>query len=409
MLGKERQQPEHGAVELFVDTERDHGLKTEGRCPCLPGDGVGNPSAGQGLWGRAVGLPRGVCGTAEEAAVGDTDLGLAPDLGWRTPIVEEAITSSSESDKQQTLGSISRPLPACRKRRLSRRSSQAGKKPRLELGGGLCSDRHPSPADGATGTQGVGQMSKPDWPAAGAGGGSPSTELSDGARSSLGLELSPRGSPEDPAPWPGSLEAVSAGSAAPVERGWVGANMSSQRKQLGGENENPPRNENSPDPGSTVSQTSCPTGQLPSPKPPVAEGRCCCSLCVRAVEKIAPGVPDLAGHSAERAPRPGLLPHSARADLDSSSSSESDWDVQLLSTLTGVRDSRIQPVDRDLLQRTHVNVRDSGYESQLCSVLKQKSELVWAGKEDKNCWNCCTETKGASFPVFETFLSSWTS
>ncbi|KAK2512521.1 Dbf4b [Columba guinea] len=94
---------------------------------------------------------------------------------------------------------------------------------------------------------------------------------------------------------------------------------------------------------------------------------------------------------------------------NSSSSSESDWDVQLLSTLTGVRDSRTQPVDRDLLQRTHVSVRDSGYESQLCSVLKQKSELAWAGKEDKNCRNCCTETKGASFPIFETFLGSWTS
>ncbi|XP_065507268.1 protein DBF4 homolog B [Caloenas nicobarica] len=413
MLGKERQQPEHGAVELFIDTEHDCGLKTEGRCPYLPGDRVGNPSAGGEMWGRPVGLRRGVCGTAEEAAVGDTDLGFAPDLGWGTRIVGEAIASSSESDKQQTLGSISRPLPACRKRRLSRWSSRAGKKPRLELGGGLYPDRHPSPADGVTGTQGVGQTSEPGWPPAGAGSRSPSTELSSGARISLGLELSPCGSPEDPAPWLGSLEAVSAGSAAAAgtvsKRGWIAANMSSQRKQLGGENENIPRNENSPDPGSTVSQTSCPTGRLPSPKPPVAEGRCCCSLCVRAAEKRAPGVPDLAGHSAERAPCPRLLPRNARADLDSSSSSESDWDVQLLSTLTHVRNGRIQPVDRDLLQRTHVNVRDSGYESQLCSVLKQKSELAWAGKEDKNCRNCCTETKGASFPIFETFLGSWTS
>ncbi|XP_030321607.1 protein DBF4 homolog B [Calypte anna] len=92
----------------------------------------------------------------------------------------------------------------------------------------------------------------------------------------------------------------------------------------------------------------------------------------------------------------------------SRSSSDSDWDVQLLSRLTGIQEGRMQPVDRDLLQRTHVNVRDSGYESQLCSVLKQKSELTWAGKEDKNCWNYCTETKGASFPIFETFCGSWT-
>ncbi|PKK19126.1 DBF4 zinc finger B, partial [Columba livia] len=294
--------------------------------------------------------------------------------------------------------------PSDKKRQLSRPSShREKKKPRLELGGGLYPDRHPSPADGATDTRGVGQTSEPGWPAVGAGGGSPSTELCNGACSTLGLEPSPRGSPEEPAP-------VSAGSAvaagAVSERGWIGANASSQRKQLGGENENTPQNENSPDPGSTVSQTSCPTGQLPSPEPPVAGGRCCCSLCVRAAEKTAPGVADLAGHSAEC---PGLPPRNARADLSSSSSSESDWDVQLLSTLTGVRDSRTQPVDRDLLQRTHVNVRDSGYESQLCSVLKQKSELAWAGKEDKNCRNCCTETEGASFPIFETFLGSWTS
>ncbi|GAB0199331.1 protein DBF4 B [Grus japonensis] len=109
-------------------------------------------------------------------------------------------------------------------------------------------------------------------------------------------------------------------------------------------------------------------------------------------------------------PRDGPLPRAAPADHEfSESSSESDWDVQLLSTLTGVQDGRVRSVDRDLLQRTHVNVRDSGYESQLCSVLKQKSELPWAGKEDKNCRNCCTETKGASFPVFETFFGSWTS
>nr|XP_021151077.1 protein DBF4 homolog B [Columba livia] len=404
MLGKEKWQPEHGAVEPFIGTEHDHGLKTEGRCPRPPGDGVGDPSAGAGLWGHAVGLPRGVCGAVDEAVVGDTDLGLPPQRCESPSLGQEPSASSSQSDKQQTLGSIGPPLPACRKRQLSRPSShREKKKPRLELGGGLYPDRHPSPADGATDTRGVGQTSEPGWPAVGAGGGSPSTELCNGACSTLGLEPSPRGSPEEPAP-------VSAGSAvaagAVSERGWIGANASSQRKQLGGENENTPQNENSPDPGSTVSQTSCPTGQLPSPEPPVAGGRCCCSLCVRAAEKTAPGVADLAGHSAEC---PGLPPRNARADLSSSSSSESDWDVQLLSTLTGVRDSRTQPVDRDLLQRTHVNVRDSGYESQLCSVLKQKSELAWAGKEDKNCRNCCTETEGASFPIFETFLGSWTS
>ncbi|XP_032058452.1 protein DBF4 homolog B [Aythya fuligula] len=117
---------------------------------------------------------------------------------------------------------------------------------------------------------------------------------------------------------------------------------------------------------------------------------------------------------------PQALPVSRKRQLSSSqstqaddnfrkSSSESDWDVQLLSTLTGVQDSRIRAVDRDLLQRTHVNVRDSGYESQLCSVLKQNSDFEWATKGDKSCRNYCTETKEAPLPIFETFFGSWTS
>uniref|UniRef100_A0A8B9PNY1 DBF4 zinc finger B n=1 Tax=Apteryx owenii TaxID=8824 RepID=A0A8B9PNY1_APTOW len=100
---------------------------------------------------------------------------------------------------------------------------------------------------------------------------------------------------------------------------------------------------------------------------------------------------------------------SNRADLDFRTASESDWDIGLLSMLTGVQGSRILPVDRHLLRRTCVSVRDSGYESQLRSVLKQKPELDWAGKDDKNCRNCCTETEGASFPISETPLGSWTS
>ncbi|KAM6042805.1 protein DBF4 homolog B isoform 2-T2 [Theristicus caerulescens] len=437
-LGKERQQPEQGAVEPLTDTERDRGLQTKGCSPCLPRDKVSNPREGGGLSKNcALGLPvgaglaRGVCaarGITEESAVGDTDSGLAPDLGWGTRVATahgEAIPSS-ETQKEQVLGSISplpQALPASRKRQLSsRQSTQVGKKPRLELGGGLSPYKQTNPVDGGMGAWGAGQTPQPGSPSAVEGGGLPlSTKLPDRPPSSLGLDLCPCGNPGDPASPPGSLEAVSVGfdptaaaAASTVsERGWSRANVSSQGKQLTGENENAPRNVNSPDLESTMRKTSCPTGRLPSPKLPVAEARCCCSLCVRAAEKIAPELPDLPGHSEERAPCPGLLqplPHHAQADHDfSRSSSESDWDVQLLSTLTGVQDGRIQSVDRDLLQRTHVNVRDSGYESQLCSVLKQKSELAWAGKEDKNCRNCCTETKGASFPIFETFFGSWTS
>ncbi|KAM6114904.1 protein DBF4 homolog B isoform 2-T2 [Phoenicopterus ruber ruber] len=438
-LGKERQQPQHGAVELSIDAERDHGLKTKGCSPCLPRERVSNPREGGRWLNCSVGLPvgaelaRGACaapGTTEESAVGDADSGLAPDLGWGTRVVAarvgEAIAASSEPHNQQVLGSVSHPpqaLPASRKRQLSSgQSTQVGKQPRLELGGGLSPRKPASPADGGMGTQGAGQTSEPGLPGVVEAGSLPlSTKLSNRPRSSLGLDPCPRGNPGDPASLLRSLEAVSVGfdpteaaaASAVSERGWSRPNASSQGKQLGGENENTPRNVNSPDLESTMSKPSCPTGQLPSPKLPAAEARCCCSLCVRAAEKIAPELPALPGHSKERAPCPGLLqplPHNAQADHDfSKSSSESDWDVQLLSTLTGVQEGRIQSVDRDLLQRTHVNVRDSGYESQLCSVLKQKSELAWAGKEDKNCRNCCTEPKEASFPIFETFFGSWTS
>ncbi|XP_059686579.1 protein DBF4 homolog B [Gavia stellata] len=439
-LGKEREQPEQGAVKLLIDTERDCGLKTKGCSPCLPRDWVSNAGEGGGLSKNCslglpvgAGLTRGVCaarGTTEESAVGDTDLGLAPDLGWGTCVaavhVGEAIASPSEPHKQQVLGSIShlpQALPASRKRQLScRQSTQVGKKPRLELGGSLSPCKQTNPVDGGMGGQGAGQMSEPGLPGVvEAGSLLLSAKLSNRPRSSLGLDLCLCRNPGDPASRPGSLEAVSVGfdpteaaaGSTVSECGWSRANVSSQGKQLGAGNESTRRNVNSPDLESTMSKTSCATGRLPSQKLPVAEARCCCSLCVRAVEKIAPELPDLPGHSKEQAPYPGLLqplPRNTQADYDfSESPSESDWDVQLLSTLTGAQNGRIQSVDRDLLERTHVNVRDSGYESQLYSVLKQKSELAWAGKEDKNCRNCCTETKGASFPVFETFFGSWTS
>uniref|UniRef100_A0A8C8AZE1 DBF4-type domain-containing protein n=1 Tax=Otus sunia TaxID=257818 RepID=A0A8C8AZE1_9STRI len=436
-LGKEREQPGQGAVELVIDTECDRGLKTKGCSPCLPRDRVSNPRGGGGLpencsLGLPVGagLTRGVCaapGTAEESVLGGTGRGSAPGLGWGSHVVaarvREAIAASSEPQKQQVLGSSShlpQAAPASRKRQLSsRQSDQVGKKPRQELGVGASTCTQTNPAGAGVAAQGAGQTSEPGLPGVVEAGSLPlSTKLSNRPRSSLGLELCLCGSPGDPAPRPGSLRAVSVGfdsaeAPAASERGWSGASTSSQGKQLRGEHENTPRNVNSPELESTMSKTSCCTGRVPSPKLPVAEARCCCSLCVRAAEEVAPELPDLPGHSREQAPCPGLLqprPHNTQADQDfSSSSSELDWDMQLLSTLTSVQDSRIQAVDRDLLQRTQVNVRDSGYESQLCSVLKQKSELAWAGKEDKNCWNCCTETKGASFPIFGTFFGSWTS
>ncbi|XP_053944654.1 protein DBF4 homolog B isoform X2 [Cuculus canorus] len=432
LTANKRQRPEHSAGEVLIDMERDRGLKTKGCSPCLPrvskGRGGGrlleNSSAGLPV---GAGLGRGGCaasGPTEESAVGDADLGLAPELGWGTRVaaahVGEAIVSSSEPGNYQTLGSIGRsPLLVSRKRGLSSgQSTQVEKKPRLELGGDLSSCKQRSSADGGIRAWGAGQMSEPRLPGVvEAGSLSLSMEFSKGPCSSLGLELCQCGSPGDPVSQPGSPEAASVGfgrseAAAVSERGWSRVNLSSQGKQLRGENENTPSNANSPDLESTMSKTSCHTGRLPSPKPPVAEGRCC-SLCVRAAQKIAPELPDLPGQSQEQAPCPGVLqplPPSTQADPNcGKSSSESDWDVQLLSTISGIQDSRIQSVDRDLLLRTHVNVRDSGYESQLCSVLKQKSELTWTGKENNNCRNCIPEAKGASFPIFETSFGSWTS
>ncbi|RLV91145.1 hypothetical protein DV515_00014197, partial [Chloebia gouldiae] len=65
----------------------------------------------------------------------------------------------------------------------------------------------------------------------------------------------------------------------------------------------------------------------------------------------------------ERAQSPGLLPPAPQspgaAHGFSRSSSGSDWDVQLLPSLSGVQGCRIPAVDRDLLQQRHVSVRDS--------------------------------------------------
>ncbi|KAM7030075.1 protein DBF4 homolog B [Acridotheres tristis] len=417
-LGKEGEQPEQGAVELVTDPELDHGLKTKGCSPCLPRERVRDARGGGGLskhsslqLPRAAGLSTGVCaahGTMGEAGLGASDSGLALELGWGprtapTP-VREAMVSSSEPHTQA--GSVSHPLqaqPASRKRQLcSRQSSQVGKRPRLELGFGLSpAGEQTEPLGGGMGAQGAGQVSEPGLPLG--------TELSKRPHSSLALDLCLCESPGDPVCQPGSPGAVAAGFDPGVvtdsEHGW--SRDRSHGKQRGGDGDNTPRNGNRPGLESTASRTSCPAGCLPCPSVPVAEGRCCCSLRVRAAEEAAPGAPDVPRQGTERAQSPGLLPPAPQspeaAHGFSRSSSQSDWDVQLLSSPTSVQDHRIPAVDGNLVQQTRVSVRDSGYESQLCSVVK--SEVAWAGQEDKNCRNCCTDTTGASFPMFGTFGS----
>ncbi|XP_068068399.1 protein DBF4 homolog B isoform X1 [Anomalospiza imberbis] len=432
-LGKEGEQPEQGAVELVTYTELDHGLKSQGHSPCLPRDRIRDPRGGGGLskhsslrLPRGAGLSRGVCaarGTMGEAGLGASGLGLGPELGWEpraahTP-VREAMASSSEPHTQP--GSVSHPpqaQPASRKRQLcSRQSSQVGKRPRLELGFGLSPlGEQMELAGGGMGAQGAGQVSEPALPAVVGAGSLPlGTELSSRPHSSLALDLCLCESPGDPVSQPGPPGAVSAGldpggaaaASTASECGW--SRERSQGRQCGGDSDNTPRNVNRPAPESTASRTSCPAGCLPSPTLPVAAARCCCSLCVRAAEEAAPGAPDVPGQGAERAQSPGLLPPAPQspeaAHGFSRSSSGSDWDVQLLPSLSGVQGCRVPAAGRDLLQQTHVSVRDSGYASQLCSVLKE-SELAWAGREDKNCRNCCTKTRGASFPIPGTLFGS---
>ncbi|XP_051625666.1 protein DBF4 homolog B [Manacus candei] len=426
-LGKEREQPEQGAVELVMDMEQDHDLKIKGCSTCLPGDRVRDTREGGGLSEHtSVGLPRGaelrggVCaapGTTEGAGLGGAGLDSAPTPGWGScagaASITQAVAPTSEPRGQQLPGSVSHPpeaLPVPRKRLLSpSQSCQVGKRPRLEWG------EQEDPVRGGLGAQGAGQMSEPGLPGVTeAGRLSLHTQLCSRPRGSLALDPCLGGCPGAP----GSLGAVDPAGAAPAstvsERGWSGASVRAQGQQLQGDGATP-GNGSSLDPESTGSSgSSCPAGRPPSPTPPGAGARCFCSVCVRAAEKAAPEAPELPGHSTERAPCPGLLPPPAQSTQSTRaapgagrSSSDSEWDVQLLPLPAGVQGSRIPAVDRAVLQRTRG--RDSGYESRLCSVLRRDLEPGWAGQESGNCRTCCTDTRGAPFPVFETFCGSWTS
>lgn len=413
-LGKEGEQPEQGAVELITDTELLHGLKTKECSPCLPRARVKDSRGGGGLskhsflqLPRGAGLSRRVCaahGTTGEAGLRASDLGLAPELGWGpraapTPVREGMASSSEPHTQPGSVSHLPQAQPGSRKRQLSsRQSSQVGKRPRLELGFGLSpAAEQMEPLGGGMGAQGAGQVSEPGLPLG--------TELSNRPHSSLALDVCLSESPGDPVCQPQSPGAVAAafdpGVVTVSKHGW--SRDRSRGKQPGGDSENTTRNGKGPGLESTASRTSCPAGCLPSPSLPVAEARCCCSRRVRAAEAAAPGAPSVPRQGTERAQSPGLLPAAPQspeaAHSFSRSSLESDWDVQLLPSLTGVQGRR------SLLQQREVGVRDSGYESQLCSVLKE-SELTCAGQEDKNCRNCCIETRGTSFPIFGTLFGS---
>ncbi|KAK6473039.1 hypothetical protein HHUSO_G27697 [Huso huso] len=79
-------------------------------------------------------------------------------------------------------------------------------------------------------------------------------------------------------------------------------------------------------------------------------------------------------------------------------SSESDWDCDLLSRLEGPPAARGQcDVDMEVLRQACATVQDSGYESRLCSVLRQ-SELDWAAG-----LRCANETEPIPFGGLEAW------
>ncbi|XP_032662468.1 protein DBF4 homolog B isoform X2 [Chelonoidis abingdonii] len=154
-------------------------------------------------------------------------------------------------------------------------------------------------------------------------------------------------------------------------------------------------------------KASCSAAQPALPHLPVPQGR---RLSCTEVADGAPPKPPNSTELGESIVQPAPCSTHTGPDLGPSpSSSESDWDVQLLSSLDTAQGTRNRPVDLELLQRTCINVRDSGYESHLYSVLKQKSELDWVGRDDQSCQNCRVETEGAPFAVFDACLGSWTS
>ncbi|XP_019361329.1 PREDICTED: protein DBF4 homolog B isoform X1 [Gavialis gangeticus] len=162
---------------------------------------------------------------------------------------------------------------------------------------------------------------------------------------------------------------------------------------------------------SAVSQSGCPTwhGPLAAKREHCSSPSVC---CVGLVESVVPETANAGDHCTSIAIHPGVLqplPSNPQAcpDLENltTSSSRSDWDIQLFSTLDSLQSTRIQPIDGEMLRRTCIDVRESGYESHLYSVLKQKPELDWAGKDDKSHWNCRTEMEGAPY---RSLRPAWT-
>ncbi|KAM9112788.1 protein DBF4 homolog B isoform 2-T2 [Pangshura tecta] len=390
------------------------------KLPPAPELPAGHPLLGlraEMLQARPAGGACAWCRNTDRSAIGSSPHCTAPDLSQWTQassgLTGEAAACSPELVPQDALEPLSHPLgasPCSRKRKLSNSPHpQLEKKLRIRLssdplplekqaGSESCSSVHRGvglAAEGAAGT---------------APSGAPGAELC-----SFPAPMTPQDSarvqPEPPEPVPMAIDGTEAALASPATRRGSGRGTSGlQEGQPTEKALEPP----SCGAGSGLElqspawdKASCSAAQPALPHLPVPQTRClsCTGVADGALPK-PPNSTDLGESILQPAP---CSTHAGPNPGPSSSSSESDWDVQLLCSLDTVQGPRNRPVDLELLRRTCINVRDSGYESHLYSVLKQKSELDWAGRDDQSCRNCRAETEGAPFAVFEACLGSWTS
>uniref|UniRef100_A0A8C3SU91 DBF4-type domain-containing protein n=2 Tax=Chelydra serpentina TaxID=8475 RepID=A0A8C3SU91_CHESE len=376
------------------------------------------PSASTGpAWGRNTERF-----AVDNSAVGAAALATAPDLSQWTRasdgLTGEAAACSPELVPQDAPKPLSHPLgasPCSRKRKLSDSArTWLAKKPRVQL------SSEPLRLEKQTGSV---RCSSVHWGGGLAAGAAPS-----GAPGAEFVLLSSRlcsfpapVTPQDsahvlPEPVPMALDDSEAALASTATRlGWERGTLGLQEGQSTEQAPKPPccvAGSGLALQSPTWDKASGSAVQPALPHLPIPQaGRL---RCTGVAEGALPQPPNSTDLGKSLATHPSILQpapcstHAGPNPRQSLSSSESDWDVQLLCSLDALQGTRTRPVDLAVLRRTCINVRDSGYESHLYSVLKQKSELD-LGRDDQSCRNCRAETEGAPFAVFEACLGSWTS
>ncbi|XP_043359324.1 protein DBF4 homolog B isoform X4 [Dermochelys coriacea] len=389
------------------------------------------PSASTGPAGRAHAWCQNADRSAvDNSAVAATALATAPDLSqWPRAsdgLTGEAAACSPELVPQDALEPLSHPLgasPCSRKRKLSDSPCmRLEKKPRIiqlssdplhlekQTGSVRCSSVHRGVGLAAGGAAGT------------APSGAPGAELLllSSRLCSFPASVMPQDRahvlPEPPEPVPMAIDDTEATLVSTAtQQGWESGTPGLQEGQSTEQAPEPPccvaesGLELQSPPWDKASWSAAHRVLQPLPIPLARRLR-----CTAVAEGALPKPPNSTDLGENLATHPSILqPAPCRAHAGPNlgpapSSSESDWDVQLLCSLDALQGIRNQPVDLEVLRRTCINVQDSGYESHLYSVLKQKSELD-LGRDDQSCRNCRAETEGAPFAVFEACLGSWTS